>query len=67
MGQPLTRMSPVFGARTADLCNTNDPICSLGQDFDAHVRYPQSGLVKLAAQWVTRHVQPSAGPAPSKR
>ncbi|MCZ8380050.1 cutinase family protein [Mycobacterium sp. CPCC 205372] len=67
VGQPLTRMSPVFGARTADLCNTNDPICSLGQDFDAHVRYPQSGLVKLAAQWVTRHVQPSAGPAPSKR
>lgn len=67
VGQPLTRMSPVFGARTADLCNTNDPICSLGQDFDAHVRYPQSGLVKLAAQWVTRHVQPSVSPAPSRR
>lgn len=53
IGQPLTRMSPVFGARTADLCNTNDPVCSLGQDFDAHVRYPQSGLVKLAARWIT--------------
>jgi cutinase len=52
IGQPLTRMSPVFGPRTADLCNTNDPICSPGQDFDAHVRYPQSGLVKLAAKWV---------------
>jgi cutinase len=58
VGQPLTRLSPVFGSRTADLCNTNDPICSLGRDFDAHVRYPQSGLVKLAAQWVTAHVQP---------
>lgn len=58
LGQPLTRMSPDFGARTADLCNTNDPICSPGRDFDAHVRYPQSGLVKLAAQWVTAHVQP---------
>ena len=56
VGQPLTRLSPVFGSRTADLCNTNDPICSTGQDFDAHVTYPQSGLVKLAAQWVTRHV-----------
>jgi cutinase len=56
IGQPLTRMSPVFGSRTADLCNTNDPICSLGRDFDAHVRYPQSGLVKLAAKWVTAHV-----------
>lgn len=57
IGQPLTRMSPDFGARTADLCNTNDPICSPGRDFDAHVTYPQSGLVKLAAQWVAAHVQ----------
>lgn len=56
IGQPLTIMSPVFGARTADLCNTNDPICSLGRDFNAHVRYPQSGLVKLAAQWITTHI-----------
>lgn len=52
IGQPLTRMSPVFGSRTADLCNTDDPVCSLGRDFDAHVRYPQSGLVKLGARWI---------------
>jgi cutinase len=57
LGQPLTRMSPDFGARTADLCNTNDPICSLGRDFDAHVRYQQSGLIHLGAQWVTRHLK----------
>lgn len=56
-GRPLTVLSPDFGARTADLCNTGDPICSRGDDFDAHVRYPQSGLVKLAAQWITKHVQ----------
>ncbi|WP_454793134.1 cutinase family protein [Mycolicibacterium lutetiense] len=66
LGQPLTRMSPDFGARTADLCNTNDPICSLGRDWDAHVTYPKSGLIKLAAQWVTRHVQPPP-PAPAAR
>lgn len=58
IGQPLTRMSPVFGSRTADLCAPRDPICSLGQDWDAHVGYPQSGLVKLAAQWVSRHIKP---------
>jgi cutinase len=58
IGRPLTLLSPDFGARTADLCNTGDPICSRGDDFDAHVRYPQSGLVKLAAQWITKHVQP---------
>ncbi|CAA0128615.1 putative cutinase cut3 [Mycolicibacterium vanbaalenii] len=57
LGRPLTVLSPDFGARTADLCNTNDPICSRGDDFDSHSRYPQSGLVKLAAQWITRHVQ----------
>ncbi|TFV56138.1 cutinase family protein [Mycobacterium sp. PS03-16] len=57
VGQPLTRLSPVFGPRTADLCNTNDPICSPGRDFDAHVTYPQSGLVTLAARWVTALVQ----------
>lgn len=56
-GRPLTVLSPDFGARTADLCNTGDPVCSRGDDFDAHVRYPQSGLVKLAAQWITKHVQ----------
>nr|WP_234793369.1 cutinase family protein [Mycolicibacterium porcinum] len=66
LGQPLTRMSPDFGARTADLCNTNDPICSLGQDWNAHITYPKSGLIKLAAQWVTRHVQ-SSPPAPAAR
>ncbi|OBB29879.1 cutinase [Mycolicibacterium peregrinum] len=66
LGQPLTRMSPDFGARTADLCNTNDPICSLGRDWDAHISYPKSGLIKLAAQWVTRHVQPPP-PAPAAR
>jgi cutinase len=57
IGRPLTVLSPDFGARTADLCNTGDPICSRGDDFDAHVRYPQSGLVKLAAKWITKHVQ----------
>ncbi|WP_142254057.1 MULTISPECIES: cutinase family protein [unclassified Mycobacterium] len=63
LGQPLTRMSPDFGAKTADLCNTNDPICSLGRDWNAHITYPKSGLIKLAAQWVTRHVQPAPAPA----
>jgi len=56
VGQPLTTLSPLYGARTADMCNTNDPICSLGKDFNSHVRYPESGLVKRAAQWAVDHV-----------
>ena len=55
--RPLTALSPDFGPRTADLCNTNDPICSSGTDLEAHSRYPQSGLVTLAAQWITKQVK----------
>jgi cutinase len=60
LGQPLTRMSPDFGSRTADLCTKGDPICSTGQNWDAHVRYKESGLVKLAAEWVAKHVNAPA-------
>ncbi len=56
LGQPLTMLSPLYGAKTADMCNTNDPICSLGRDFKSHTAYPQSGLVKRAAQWVADHL-----------
>jgi cutinase len=52
LGQPLTTLSALYGPRTADMCNTNDPICSTGQDFNSHVRYPQSGLVTKAAKWI---------------
>ena len=56
-GNPLTRMSTVFGPRTADLCAPADPICSLGRDWDAHVQYPESGLVKLGAEWTAKLVK----------
>ncbi len=57
LGQPLTRMSPDFGAKTADLCNTADPICSLGRDWNSHITYQKSGLVKTAAEWVAKLVR----------
>lgn len=57
IGNPLTRMSTVFGPRTADLCAPADPICSLGRDWDAHVLYPESGLVKLGAEWTAKLVK----------
>ncbi|WP_275085104.1 cutinase family protein [Mycolicibacterium hodleri] len=55
LGQPLTTLSALYGPKTADMCNTNDPICSLGRDFTSHVRYPQSGLVKKAAEWIAEN------------
>ena len=57
IGNPLTRMSTVFGPRTADLCAPADPICSLGRDWDAHVQYQESGLVKLGAEWTAKLVK----------
>ncbi len=72
LGQPLTRMSQLYGAKTADMCNVADPICSLGKDFNSHVTYPESGLVKTAAKWAAEHIlqnvasqgeSPKAGPA----
>ncbi|CAN5301450.1 cutinase family protein [soil metagenome] len=56
LGQPLTRMSQLYGAKTADMCNVADPICSLGNNFDSHVKYPESGLVKTAAKWAADHI-----------
>ena len=57
LGQPLTRMSPDFGAKTADLCNKADPICSLGRDWNSHITYQKSGLVRTAAEWVAKLVR----------
>jgi cutinase len=38
VGLPLTR-SPVYGARSIDLCNPGDPICTDGDDVAAHRNY----------------------------
>ncbi|WP_269149836.1 cutinase family protein [Mycolicibacterium bacteremicum] len=57
IGNPLTRMSTVFGSRTADLCAPADPVCSLGRNWDSHVRYQESGLVKLGAEWAAKLIK----------
>ena len=49
LGAPLTAISPLYGAKTIDLCNPGDPVCSNGQDMSAHVGYAQSGMVNQAA------------------
>ena len=69
LGQPLTKMSPDFGPKTADLCNKADPICSLGRDWNSHLTYPKSGLVKTAAEWIVKQVKASdaAAPKPASR
>ena len=51
VGIPLTS-SPVYGARSIDLCNPGDPICSPGDDVPAHRSYGPDGTARQAAIFV---------------
>nr|WP_090280413.1 cutinase family protein [Mycolicibacterium komanii]CRL76530.1 Cutinase [Mycolicibacterium komanii] len=51
LGGPLTALSPGYGAKTIDLCNGADPVCSNGNDVAAHSLYVESGLATQAAQF----------------
>jgi cutinase-like protein len=51
LGLPLT-MSPVWGGRSIDLCNADDPICQTdGENVAAHRAYP-GGPTNQAANFV---------------
>jgi cutinase len=63
IGHPLTALSPVYGAKTIDLCNGADPVCSNGDDRAAHSLYVQAGLASQAATFVSDRL--SGQPAPS--
>ena len=48
-GTPLPTVGPAYAAKTINLCVPDDPICSAGGDFMAHVSYIQSGMTSQAA------------------
>lgn len=48
-GAPLPTISPLYAAKTINLCMPDDPICSAGGDFMAHVSYIQAGMTSQAA------------------
>lgn len=52
VGQPLTN-STTFGARTIDLCEVGDPVCSDGNNVAAHSGYVP-GMTNQAAAFVAR-------------
>jgi cutinase len=55
LGLPLTA-SPVWGARSIDLCNPGDPICQTnGEDVAAHRAYA-GGPTNQAADFVVGHL-----------
>jgi cutinase len=62
LGNPLTALSPLYGAKTIDLCNGADPVCSNGDDVPAHSLYEQSGLTTQAAQFVAGRINTPQAP-----
>ena len=58
---PLNTASPVFGARTIDLCYPGDPICSEGKNMTLHHQYVPGDTDQAAtfvANLFTRHRKP---------
>ncbi|MGH3637773.1 MAG: cutinase family protein [Mycobacterium sp.] len=62
-GGSLTALSPLYGAKTIDLCNGADPVCSSGDDRPAHSLYVESGLTSQAASFAADRIK--SGPVPS--
>ncbi|MET0474147.1 MAG: cutinase family protein [Mycobacterium sp.] len=56
-GGPLTALSPLYGAKTIDLCNGADPVCSSGGDRPAHSLYVESGLTSQAASFAADRIK----------
>lgn len=64
IGRTLSAFSPLYGAKTIDLCNGADPVCSAGDDRPAHSQYVQTGLTQQAANFVAAKI-PAGSPAAS--
>ncbi|MBV8347201.1 MAG: cutinase family protein, partial [Mycolicibacterium sp.] len=63
INEPQIAIGPLYADKTIELCVPDDPICSSGTDFNAHMQYPDSGMVDQAATFTAGHL--SANPAPA--
>jgi len=63
INQPQIEVGPLYVAKTIDLCVPNDPICSSGTDFNAHMDYSDTGMVDQAATFTASHLSPIPAPA----
>jgi cutinase len=51
---PLSALTPLYGDKTIDLCNGDDPVCSSGNDVRAHSFYVEAGMANQAASFVAQ-------------
>lgn len=64
MGGPLTKQSPLLGARSIDLCHPKDPICSnnLGSTMISHTDGYIPYMTNRAAEFVVSRITPPVPP-----
>jgi cutinase len=54
---PPLRIGALYAAKTIDLCNPEDPVCSVdGDNGAAHVQYAENGMTKQAADFAVQRV-----------
>jgi cutinase len=53
---PQVTIGPLYATKTIELCAPGDPICSEGDDGDAHTSYTANGMVEQAAAYVAGRV-----------
>ena len=46
---PLPTVGPLYAPKTIDLCNDGDPVCSDGNNEEAHGQYVENGMTNQAA------------------
>jgi cutinase len=46
---PLPTVGPLYAPKTIDLCNDGDPVCSDGNNSEAHNQYVENGMTNQAA------------------
>jgi cutinase len=49
-------ISPLYSSKTIDLCATDDPLCSGGNNVLAHASYVESGMTSQAATFVANRL-----------
>jgi cutinase len=57
LGGPLPTINPLYLPKTIDLCVPDDPICTEGNNWDAHQHYIASGMISQAATFVAGKLQ----------
>jgi cutinase len=63
INEPSVAVGPLYAAKTIEMCVPDDPICSSGTDFNAHMEYAETGMVDQAATFTASHLPATPAPA----